>query len=91
MTDRKPQSQDKFILRLPDGLRERIKALAQQNKRSMNAEILAAIEAHVTGAVAGEKPVGRLKIEGDDLKEIRVEIGGRTGVFRLVKPIHRMS
>jgi plasmid stability protein len=45
MTDRKPQDQEKFIVRLPEGMRERIKAHADQNGRSMNAEIVATLEA----------------------------------------------
>lgn len=32
--------QDKFMLRLPDGMRERIKRAAEGNNRSMNAEII---------------------------------------------------
>ncbi|MBJ2151357.1 Arc family DNA-binding protein [Paracoccus sp. IB05] len=44
MTERKPQTQDKFILRLPDGMRERIKAAAEANNRSMNSEVLALLE-----------------------------------------------
>lgn len=35
------QTQDKYILRLPDGMRAEIKAAAERNKRSMNAELLA--------------------------------------------------
>lgn len=35
---------DKFIVRLPDGMRERIKAEADKNNRSMNAEIVARLE-----------------------------------------------
>jgi Flagellar capping protein len=35
---------DQFPLRLPDGLRERIKASADQSGRSMNAEIIARLE-----------------------------------------------
>lgn len=35
---------DKFMLRLPDGMRDRIKAAADANNRSMNAEIVAALE-----------------------------------------------
>ena len=31
---------DKFMLRLPDGMRDRIKSKADENGRSMNAEIL---------------------------------------------------
>lgn len=42
------QSQDKFIARLPDGLRERLKAIATQNKRSMNAELIHALELHLS-------------------------------------------
>lgn len=35
---------DKFMLRLPDGMRDRIKAAAEENGRSMNSEIVAALE-----------------------------------------------
>lgn len=35
---------DKFMLRLPDGMRERIKIAADANNRSMNAEIVATLE-----------------------------------------------
>lgn len=35
---------DKFMLRLPDGMRQRIKAAADANNRSMNAEIVATLE-----------------------------------------------
>jgi len=35
---------DKFMLRLPDGMRERIKRVADQNKRSMNSEIVEALD-----------------------------------------------
>lgn len=33
--------QDQFVLRLPDGMRDRIKAAAEANNRSMNAEVIA--------------------------------------------------
>lgn len=35
---------DQYMLRLPDGMRERIKAAAEANNRSMNAEIVATLE-----------------------------------------------
>lgn len=44
MQDRKPQDQDKFVVRLPDGMRDRIKAAADANSRSMNAEIVSVLE-----------------------------------------------
>lgn len=42
----KPPSEDldKFLLRMPEGLRERIKEAADHNRRSMNAEIIAILE-----------------------------------------------
>ena len=40
MSERRGQLEDKFMLRLPDGLRTKIKAEAKANMRSMNAEIL---------------------------------------------------
>lgn len=46
MADETPaREQDKFVLRLPDGMRDRLKAEAEANKRSMNAEILARLVA----------------------------------------------
>lgn len=38
------QNQDKFIIRLPDGLRDRIRIAADKNHRSMNAEVVALLE-----------------------------------------------
>lgn len=35
---------DRFMLRLPDGMRDRIKHAAEFNNRSMNAEIVATLE-----------------------------------------------
>ena len=39
------QPQDKYVLRMPDGLRECVKAAAASNGRSMNTEIVRLIEA----------------------------------------------
>jgi len=38
------QTQDKFIVRLPDGMREQIRAAAKANGRTMTAEIVARLE-----------------------------------------------
>lgn len=35
---------DQFIVRLPNGMRDRIKAAAEANNRSMNAEIVATLD-----------------------------------------------
>lgn len=39
------QSADKYIVRFPDGMRERISEAAKANSRSMNAEIVARLQA----------------------------------------------
>lgn len=38
------QTQDRFIVRLPDGLRDRIAVAAKANGRSMNSEIVGTLE-----------------------------------------------
>lgn len=38
------QTEDKYVLRLPDGMRDRIKDAAKRSGRSMNQEIIQAIE-----------------------------------------------
>ncbi|MGG3814202.1 Arc family DNA-binding protein [Methylorubrum rhodesianum] len=42
------ETQDRFLLRMPDGMRDRLKAEAEANKRSMNAEIVARLEASLS-------------------------------------------
>jgi len=44
MVDRAPQDQDKYIVRFPEGMRDHLKAEAEKNKRSLNAEIIARLE-----------------------------------------------
>lgn len=44
MTSPTSRESDKFVLRLPDGMRDRIKAAAEANNRSMNAEIVSVLE-----------------------------------------------
>jgi plasmid stability protein len=45
MSDQSPsRSLDKIIIRLPDGLKERIRLVAEKNDRSVNAELLVLLE-----------------------------------------------
>lgn len=46
MTNYPSATQDKYIIRMPDGLRDRIREKAEANRRSMNAEIVALLEEH---------------------------------------------
>jgi hypothetical protein len=50
-------SLDKFILRLPEGMRERIGVAARANKRTMNAEIVSRLErSFAFGPTSPERP-----------------------------------
>lgn len=44
MLNGKSRSADKFVVRLPDGMREQIAAIANTNHRSMNSEIVLHLE-----------------------------------------------
>jgi hypothetical protein len=43
-SQRAPQSADKYVLRLPDGMRDKIAELARLSNRSMNAEMVAMLQ-----------------------------------------------
>lgn len=43
-----------FVLRMPDGMRDEIKKLAKQNRRSMNAELLLIVE-HAINTIGGNR------------------------------------
>jgi hypothetical protein len=52
------QEAERFQVRMPDGLRDRLRASAEENRRSMNAELIfhldRALPLQVRKAVAGE-------------------------------------
>ena len=48
--ERKPQTDDKYIVRFPDGMRDRLKVEAKKNNRTLNAEIVARLEATLEAA-----------------------------------------
>ena len=67
---------DKFVVRLPDGMRERIGEVARSHRRSMNSEIIARLHAEVVRMMAlpemrerlaeqGLEPVGSSPAEAD--------------------------
>lgn len=44
------RTSDQFTLRFPDGMREKCKDLAKNNRRSLNSELILAIEKHLKNA-----------------------------------------
>ncbi|NVM41942.1 Arc family DNA-binding protein [Ochrobactrum intermedium] len=59
MTVSTGRDSDKFMLRFPDGMRDRLKQAAAENNRSMNAEIIARLEASFSNS-SGSKLTDRL-------------------------------
>jgi hypothetical protein len=59
---------DKFMLRLPDGMRKRIKAEAEANRRSMNAEIVARLE--WTFSPVSGVPSEHVQLDQDELEKM---------------------
>jgi plasmid stability protein len=74
--ERAPQESDKFIVRLPDGMRDVLKARAAGNNRSMNAEIVA-----ILGATLGDQSsLGGASVEAL-LKEAAARLGATVQIF----------
>ena len=55
MATRSPQAQDKYILRLPSGMRDRLKSEAHDNGRSLNAEMVQRLSVSLEADEEGER------------------------------------
>lgn len=47
------QAAERFVLRMPPGMRQRIAERARENSRSMNSEIVAALQVYLEGSRGG--------------------------------------
>ncbi|MBM7328708.1 Arc family DNA-binding protein [Agrobacterium sp. S2] len=77
------RSLDKIIVRLPDGMRDRLKEAADQNNRSVNAEVVARLEHSFSGieeelSQAVLKTTVNAKAQKDALHEV---IGMLSGII----------
>ena len=83
--ERKPfpsETQDRFIVRFPDGMRDRIAEEAKANNRSMNAEIVARLERSFTA----EKEVEQTAFEsGFEASMLREEVARLTKLLESQK------
>lgn len=57
------------MLRLPDGMRDQIKAAAETNNRSMNAEIVAALTDWLSRKTEAEMEAERLRLAAREMFE----------------------
>lgn len=62
---------DQFMLRFPDGMRDRIKHVAEQNGRSMNAEIIHRLENSLaTDKMTPETFLGIMDLQHESTQKI---------------------
>lgn len=57
---------DKFVVRLPDGMRSRIEVVAKVNHRSMNSEIVSRLERSLLDEEGGDGTLG-LRIDSPEI------------------------
>jgi len=62
---------EKFVIRLPKGLRNKIKHLSEQNRRSMNSEIIMVLEKHIQNNLSDS--------EQDIVREFAANMAGSIG------------
>jgi hypothetical protein len=72
--------QDQFVLRFPEGLRDKVKDAAEESGRSMNAEIITRIEAYDSGGDVAEEWKRRFEEEHQAYKRIEALYDGTLDV-----------
>lgn len=65
---------DKFVVRLPEGMRDRIAEVARQHHRSMNSEIVARLEQSLAQESRVEEKPLELSLEGAELSMNELEL-----------------
>ena len=67
--DSPSRHQDQFLVRMPEGLRDRIAVAAKQNGRSMNSEIVATLEGFYPPEPSVEELLSHLQMfAGEELR-----------------------
>jgi hypothetical protein len=74
MSEAPAKKQDQFIVRLPDGMRNKVKESAELNNRSMNAEIIAGLEDWLSRKDQDELEANNLRKAEDMIKTERIFI-----------------
>lgn len=61
MIERTPQDQDKYVVRFPEGMRDRLKSEAAEHNRTLNAEIVARLQASFQDTFSDAVLLDRIK------------------------------
>lgn len=85
MSKKPIQPQDKYVLRLPDGLRDRIKAKASEMGRSMNTEIVRVLEREFPEPVKLDAQLKHLLDLFTALRKVRGYDGAISGITDAVR------
>jgi hypothetical protein len=81
------EQQDRFIVRFPDGMRDKIGVAARRNKRSMNAEIVSRLEASFSSVELAVQS----KDEDEDPNMLGSIFGSLIGLESQIKDLRRQS
>lgn len=68
-----PAMVEKFVVRLPAGLRNQLKQLSDQHRRSMNSEIIMVLENHIRQQFIDQLAEGTPDAEGNFPDGVRTE------------------
>lgn len=79
MTATNSRTADKFVVRLPDGMREQVAEVARKNHRSMNSEIIDRLEQSLGSAQP--KPAQNLSLDRANDEALRSEL---TRAYRII-------
>ncbi len=72
MADNPAPLQERFLIRLPEGMRDRIAEVAKLNGRSMNAEILDRLERSLQADIGLREMEGRMSAVEFQLGEVEI-------------------
>ncbi|MEY9198340.1 hypothetical protein ABIA16_003456 [Sinorhizobium fredii] len=85
--------QDQFVLRLPDGMRDTIKEAADHNGRSMNAEIVARLEASFDPSANKDAQIewlsDYLEQEQKERSDLLEALNGQERILQKITDSHR--
>lgn len=76
---------DKFVVRLPDGMREQIADVARESHRSMNSEIIARLEQSLKdGEVVATEPAESVELNGQWIPQVGQLVRTSFGAVRTI-------
>ncbi|PZP58300.1 MAG: hypothetical protein DI597_19400 [Pseudoxanthomonas spadix] len=79
-TDFPSQGLDKYVVRFPEGMRERIAEAAKANNRSMNAEIIGRLEASFLDEQRGAEALAAVQAHNEEFRQRLSAVERKLGI-----------